>query len=68
MGVTIFSDAAKRFRNQRRYMPTSVELFDAVGNLLGAVVMARTDRLVGPGAETVYLRRDTQPERLRQTA
>ena len=68
MRVRIVSGAAMRRRNQRRSAPARVEIFDAAGNFLGAVLMARSDRLFGPGAETVYLRRDTQPERLRQTA
>ena len=62
MSVEVISSAAIRRKNQRRFAAGSVELFDDAGKLVGAVLMARTDRLVGPGAETVYLRRDAQPE------
>ena len=48
--------------------PSHVELFDDHGDLLGVVLMARSAKVVGPGAETVYMRRDVQPERLRQSA
>ena len=48
--------------------PSRVELFDDHGDLLGVVLMARSARVVGPGAETVYLQREVQPERLRQSA
>jgi hypothetical protein len=68
MSVKMMSSAAIRRNNQRRFAAGSVELFDEAGHCLGAVLMVRTDRLVGPGAETVYLRREAQLERLRQTA
>ena len=56
-------------RRARRWLaPGRVELFDGEGNLLGVVLMARTERVVGAGAETVYLQRERQPERLRQSA
>ena len=48
--------------------PSRVDLFDAAGHYLGAVLMARTPAVVGAGAETVYLNRNVEPERVRQTA
>ncbi|HEY2825444.1 MAG TPA: hypothetical protein VGI83_07870 [Gemmatimonadales bacterium] len=51
-----------------RLAPARVELLDESGNVLGVVAMARSTRVIGAGAETVYLQRDSQPEQLRQSA
>jgi len=56
-------------RTKRGWMaPSRVELFDDEGRLLGVILMARTTQVAGAGAETVYLHREIQPERLRQSA
>lgn len=65
----ITGSATEARRRRRGWMvPSRVELFGDDGQLLGVVLMARTGRIAGPGAETVYLQREAQPERLRQSA
>ena len=58
----------KRRDRTSRIAPGSVELFDDNGELVGVVWLAHNRRVVGAGAETVYLHREAQPERLRQSA